>query len=168
MQQLAILLCVTSLSTLLLAAPANDTDIPPVLPVDMVLGALNQTTPVPTNMTMIGWVAQETQKLDDIVWQLIVAPLKVIFDIYVWKISKLLDLFFMMIGYNSHKCRLQLICNFVSTMNAAIPQQIMSAISSQLATMLSLGSLTSDYFDAAFTGFMNFNCTNYYRDESCD
>ncbi|KAI1289928.1 hypothetical protein HDE_08567 [Halotydeus destructor] len=108
----------------------------------------------------INWIAAK-------LWFVLMLPILIVLEACKLQLWLLREAFFKIIGYNTILCRQRFICSISALISSRIPNSVFNYLYPYVGIILSLGALSSEYFDAALTGFMNFNCTDIYSDPAC-
>lgn len=122
----------------------------------------------------LGWTLAFFQLIDvhvnwimDVAWALMKIPFALVWELVMYNLYLFSDTFFKLVGYNAPQCRMKLVCLIATQISDYLPAILKKFVESHLGLVLTIGAMNSEYFDSVFTGYMQFNCSNYYADPSC-
>jgi len=94
-------------------------------------------------------------------------PYVLLFETFVYQVTKVIDFLFELTGYHAAPCRMRFICNLTKNVIATLPAYVHDYANRHVSFLLNFASLSSEYFDAMSSGFLGFNCTEFYQDPAC-
>jgi len=119
------------------------------------------------SLGFFNWIDKNVNWIFDAFLELLTLPITILFRLISTLSYYQKEALFKAFGYGDYQCRLKAACQIVDKVSNVMPKSLKHYLQNNVGFVLSLASANSEYFDAAFTGYMHFNCTAFYNDPAC-